>query len=352
MSKEQELARIEAAKEQERLKQEQERQQLAAAQEQERKARAQELARQEAAKEQERVRQEQERQQLAAAQEQERIRQEQELAKEERERALAAAIQQALDTLQTQDLRGGLVTLEALRKSSNNNQTVTAAITEYKNRRAQVASQTLTAAIDSATQALQRDDRAEALATLSRAADAAEFANSSLQSNLKRLTKEAQKASPKKAEAPVAAAVASPASTVPLTVAPAQPKQKSGFPVGLVLGILAVVLLAAGGAAYWFFFRPAPALPTGSIEINATPFGEVVSITSAAGKAIPLPDGDHSTPMRLDGIPIGTYAVVVKGPDGNTQPQVCDAAVTPQVCNVVLQQVDDQTIDQIVGGAQ
>jgi eukaryotic-like serine/threonine-protein kinase len=346
-SKEQEFARQEAAKEQERQRQEQERIRLEAAKEQERKAKEQEIARQAAAQEQERIRQDQDRTRLEAAKEQERI-------KQERELALAAAIQQAFDTLQTHDLRSGLTALEALRKSSGDSQKVPAAITEYKNRRGQIANEILTAAIDSATQAMQREDRTEAIAVLNRASDAAEFANSGLQSNLKRLTKEAQKAGPKKPETPVvqSATVAAPPSTAPLTATPAQVKTKSGSPIGLILGIVVVVLLAAGGAAYWFFLRPAPAAPAATIEINATPFGEVVSITSAAGKAIPLPDGDHSTPMRLDGIPAGTYAVMIKGADGNTQTQPCDAAQAAQICTVTMQPIDDNTIDQIVGGAK
>jgi len=112
------------------------------------------------------------------------------------------------------------------------------------------------------------------------------------------------------------------------------------------------VLLAGGGAVYWFAFRPAPPPPVGILEISATPFGEVVSITTAQGKPIPLPAGDRSTPMRLDGIAIGTYSVVVKADDGTTQTQPCDVATEAKVCNITLQPIDDSTIDQIVGGAK
>jgi hypothetical protein len=56
--------------------------------------------------------------------------------------------------------------------------------------------------------------------------------------------------------------------------------------------------------------------------------------------------------MRLDGIQPGAYTVVVKGADGSTQSQSCNASQTPQVCNVSLQPIDDNAIDQILGGAK
>jgi eukaryotic-like serine/threonine-protein kinase len=129
-------------------------------------------------------------------------------------------------------------------------------------------------------------------------------------------------------------------------------KVKSGFPIGLVLGLVAVVLLATAGAGYWFFLRPAPPVPLGSLELNATPYAEVVSITSEKGSAVPLPAGDHWTPMRLDGIPVGKYTVSFKGADGATQGLQCEAAQTAQVCNMVMKAVDHDAMEEIIGGAK
>jgi len=56
--------------------------------------------------------------------------------------------------------------------------------------------------------------------------------------------------------------------------------------------------------------------------------------------------------MRLDGIALGTYSVIVKAPDGTAQTQPCDVATDAKVCNITLQAIDDSTIDQIVGGAK
>jgi serine/threonine-protein kinase len=90
----------------------------------------------------------------------------------------------------------------------------------------------------------------------------------------------------------------------------------------------------------------------GALELNATPFAEVVSVTSDKGNAIPLPAGDHWTPLRLDDLPTGKYTVSFKGPDGNTQSQQCDVAQTAQVCGVELKPIDDSVIDQIIGGTK
>jgi len=300
---------------------------------------------------------------LEAARTQQQANLERERVAKEQERATTDAIQQAADALQKHDLRNGLNALQAVRTQFGDSTRVSAAITDYLAQRAQIANELLTSAIASATQAIQRDERPEAAEILNRVAEASEFADSRLQTDIKRLIKEAQKGSPKKPVKPVAVtpapaqqAAVSQSISAPL-VAPrpveVDTKTKSGTPWGLILGILAVVLIAGGGAVYWFAFRSAPAAPvTAILEISATPYGEVVSITSSNGKPIPLPAGDHTTPMRLDSIAPGTYSVVVKAADGTTQTQPCNAATDPQVCNITLQPIDDNTIDQIVGGAK
>jgi eukaryotic-like serine/threonine-protein kinase len=338
-SKRQEFERIAAAREQERIAKEQETARIAAAEQAER-------ARQEALKAQEIARQEQE----SRRQEEELAKADQERQRVLQERATTKAIQAAIDTLYQHDLRTGLTTLEAMRKTPADSAKVAAGIVEYKKQRTLTASQMLTVAIAGAAEALQKGQRDEAIATLSGVSDAAEFADATLQSQWKQATKDAKKASAKKSVAPAVA---------PMQVAAAPPvqvisqeKARSGAAIGLIIAIVVIVLLAAGGAAWWFFLRPAPVAATAALAINATPFGEVVSITDAQGKAVPLPAGDHSTPLRIDGLAPGTYAVVIKGADGSSQNQSCEAAVTPQACSVTLQPIDDNAIDQIVGGAK
>jgi serine/threonine-protein kinase len=163
-------------------------------------------------------------------------------------------------------------------------------------------------------------------------------------------------------EAPVQQAAAAPvAIPAPAYVPVQQPatvpvaaKKKGGAGLALVFVLLAFLLIGAGGAAYWWWFlRPAPAAPMGVLELNATPYAEVVSVTSEqTGKSMPLPAGDHWTPLRLDGIPGGRYTVTFKGADGSTQNQHCDVLIIEQVCSVEMKPIDDHAIEEIVGGAQ
>jgi serine/threonine-protein kinase len=254
----------------------------------------------------------------------------------EQERLTAEAIREANNALQKHDLHAGLEGLESVRAAYGDSPRLSSAIAEFKTKRAQIANEMLTAAIESAAQAIQQNERPKAAEALSTVAEAIEYADSGLQEKLKRLIKEVGKASPKTQEP---AATAKPA------------RAKSGLPRALLFVAIAVVVLGAAGAAFWFL-RPLPAIPLGVLELNAVPFAEVVSVTSATGKAIPLPAGDHWTPMRLDNIPPGMYFVDFKDADGSMQRQPCDVAQFEQVCSIELKPIDDETINEIIGGAK
>jgi eukaryotic-like serine/threonine-protein kinase len=263
---------------------------------------------------------------------------EQKRLKIEQEALTVEAIRNANDALQKRDLRNGLNGLEALRRAYGDSERLNSAIADYKSRRAQIANELLTSAIASASHAIQKDDRRRAAEELTRVTDAAEFAESGLQASLNRLANEAATAPSQKQQAHAAAEPA---------------RAKSGFPRALLFGGIAVVLLGAAGAAYWLLRpAPAPAISLGALELNATPFAEVMSVTSEKGQAMPLPVGDHWTPLRLDEIPIGRYAVSFREADGTTQNQQCDVAQTAQVCTIELKAIDDNAIEEIVGGAK
>jgi serine/threonine-protein kinase len=267
----------------------------------------------------------------------------------EKERSIAEAIESANTSLQNGDLRSGLGEIEAVQRTYPNTPKLNQAVADYKKKRTETANQRLSGAIEAATQAIQLEDRPRAAELLGSVAYAAEFADSGLQTNFKRLTKEAGKA-PAKKQVTSAQTPAMQSSAVAVA-----PKAKSGAgKVILIVFIIVLVLgLGAGGAGYWWFFmRTAPVGPVGVLELNATPYAEVVTVTSDKGKLVPLPAGDHWTPYRLDNVPLGKYTVAFKGPDGNTQQQECDVAQTVQVCSVELKPIDDGTIDQIVGGSK
>jgi serine/threonine-protein kinase len=266
--------------------------------------------------------------------------------REHRERLTKEAIRDAGDALQKRELPKVLDGLESVRRTCGDSPELSSAIAEYKSKRAQVANELLAAAIESATQAIQEDERPRAAGELGRVADAAVYADSGLQADLKRLTKEAGRPSPKKKQVPIEQVPAKQPETGPVAA-----KKKSGVPRALLFGGIALVLLGAAGAGFWLL-RPPPAVPVGVLELNATPFAEVVSITSEKGKAIPLPVGDHWTPLRLDDIPAGKYSVDFKGADGSTQRQQCNVDQSAQVCSIELKPIDDNAIEEIVGGTK
>jgi len=265
-------------------------------------------------------------------------------AAKEQERLTAEAIRSAADSLQKRDLRSGLSALEAVRGACGDSPRLSSAIADYQSKRAQIANELLTAAIEAAKQAMRQNDQPRAAEALNQAADAAEFADPARQANFKLLIAEAGNVAPKEA-----------AAVTPLPPAPAAAVKpapaKSGFPRALLFAVIAVVVVGAAGAAYWFL-RPAPAVPMGVLELNATPFAEIVSVTSEKGKTIPLPAGDRWTPLRLEQIPIGRYTVSFKGSDGSAQSQQCDAAQTATLCHVELKPIDDPAIEEIIGGAK
>jgi serine/threonine-protein kinase len=143
-----------------------------------------------------------------------------------------------------------------------------------------------------------------------------------------------------------------PAAATPAVAVGAVAKAKSGFPLGILLAVIAVIVLAGAGAGYWFFLRPAAVVPVGVLELNATPYAEVISVASDKGKMVALPAGDHWTPLRFDELPAGNYTVTFKGADGAIKQQQCSAAQSVQVCSIELKPIDDNTIDQIIGGAK
>jgi len=51
---------------------------------------------------------------------------------------------------------------------------------------------------------------------------------------------------------------------------------------------------------------------TGSVVVNATPWGTVTSISSESGETVPLP-AENSTPASLT-LPAGSYRVTLTGP--------------------------------------
>jgi predicted Ser/Thr protein kinase len=93
---------------------------------------------------------------------------------------------------------------------------------------------------------------------------------------------------------------------------------------------------------------PAPEAPT-DMEINASPWARVVSVDDESGVRVPLPDGDRTTPLRLEGLKSGKYKVTLAGTDGNQQTIECDVSSDEHLCSLNLGSPDP---DQVLTGGQ
>jgi len=127
--------------------------------------------------------------------------------------------------------------------------------------------------------------------------------------------------------------------------------------------VLLVVMLTAVGVLYYRQRSPervvsvparvpaagVPISEVTDLEINASPWAKVVSIQGQEGNSITLPDGDHVTPIRLDSVKVGTYKVILVGPDGNQEEVECNVSSEEHLCTA---DVGLPNIKQILTGAQ
>jgi eukaryotic-like serine/threonine-protein kinase len=91
----------------------------------------------------------------------------------------------------------------------------------------------------------------------------------------------------------------------------------------------------------------APPTTTTDLEINASPWAKVMDIQNTAGKSIYLDDGNPTTPMRLEEVPIGSYKVTLLGPDGKRQTLGCYVSEMEHLCSADMGSLD---IDQLLTG--
>ncbi len=270
----------------------------------------------------------------------------------ERDRLTLEAIKQAIEALQRRDLRHGMDALEAVRRSHGDSPRIASAATEFQKRRLQIANEQTAPSVEAANQAVAMQNYPAAQQELNRAVEVVDFADAPLQAEWRRLSQLCAKPPKFKKPKPVAAANFTTSQTVG-AVQTAGAAKTGNSKILLIVGIAVVVLIAAG-IGYWFLSRPKPVppAPVGMLQITATPFAEVVSITSEQGTAVALPAG-AATPLRLDGLAAGRYSVVVKGPDGAVQPpQSCVVGEQAAPCTFALKPIGDAELDEIVGAAK
>ncbi|HEY0264260.1 MAG TPA: protein kinase [Granulicella sp.] len=257
-------------------------------------------------------------------------------ARAEQQRATREAVERSTTLLNKRDLRGATSALGAVRQAYGDSPELAEALNTLTEHRTRLAEQIVTESIAASRQAILDKDGKLALEKLQSAGEVLEFAGGTLEEDWKRLAKEATK---------VAGAKLDTTGSYPIVV------QTKGPSTMLLLGIAAVLLIAVGAGFFILHNRtkPAPAVPVTYMQLNATPFAEVVSVTDNGGKAVALPAGDHTTPLRLDNLPEGQYAVVFKGADGSTKQQSCDLSAD-HLCAAVFAPMSDSQIDEIIEG--
>jgi serine/threonine protein kinase len=257
--------------------------------------------------------------------------------KAEHQRALRQGIAKSAESLKARDLRGGLGALEAVRGAYGDSPQLAAAMEEYISRRGPIATAMVQESITKARQALLAKDGPLALEQLRQSADVLEFTPENLQEDWKRLAQGAAKVAGTKLDA---------TGTLPILI------QKKGVGIPVIAAMVAVILVIAGVLIFVLHARSrsagaGPALTY--LQLNAAPFAEVVSITGSKGEVIALPAGDHTTPLRVDGVPEGAYTVAFKGADGSTRQQQCDLTAD-HLCAVTFTEMTDSQIDEVLAG--
>ncbi len=251
----------------------------------------------------------------------------------DRQKALRTAIDQSRNLEREGDLRGGMEVLEAVQRAYGSSPELTAALGEFTKRRERIASDKVRQSIGEARQAILNANGPLALDELRKSAEVLEFAEPALQTDWNRLGKEASRTQPEKS---------SNTATLPTMVSG---KSTSTW----MLAGMAAVAFAVAGIAGWLFTRGSHAGPLTFLQLNAAPFAEVVSVTGKGGKAFALPNGEHTTPLRLEGLPEGSYTVVFKAPDGSSHTQICKPS-DDHLCVADLDKLSDAQIDEILTG--
>ena len=254
----------------------------------------------------------------------------------EQQRATQAAIDKAVDFRKKRELRAGLETLEAVRGAYGDSTEITAAIVDYKQRQGVIASEMVGESINKARQAILEKNGPLALEELRRSAGVLELADANCQSDWNRLAQEAAKVSKTRLDT---------TGQIPILI------QAKGPSTLVMTAIAALLLITVATVAYFLHAKRSETAAPGMtyLQLNATPYAEVVSITSSTGAALPLPAGPHETPLRLESVPEGSYTVVFKSADGANHPQVCDLA-NDHMCTATFTPIGDSEIDEILAG--
>jgi eukaryotic-like serine/threonine-protein kinase len=244
------------------------------------------------------------------------------------EGAIQDAITRSDQALANKELHAGMDALESVRRAYGESPVLRQAIAEYEAKRRPAANAMFAAAIEGARKALLRNEATAALEELRRPANFLELADTQVQADWKRLVEEATKGAGVKGAS---------SDSLPIIV---QAKSRTGLYVTIALAAIAVI----AGALALFLHPRAPVLPATYMELNGIPWATVVHVSDAKGKSVALPEGDHSTPMRLDNLAPGAYKVTFQGADNGQQTLNCQLSSEQHLCSVSFGELDIQKL--------
>ncbi len=70
------------------------------------------------------------------------------------------------------------------------------------------------------------------------------------------------------------------------------------------------------------------------LTVSASPWAMVMAVQDSTGKAVALPGGEQATPLRVDGLPAGTYQVELRTSAGDQKHLQCGISATQHLCLV------------------
>jgi eukaryotic-like serine/threonine-protein kinase len=248
--------------------------------------------------------------------------------------------------------------LDDLAKQYGESPALATAKEECESKREHKATQVLRDALQTAQRQLRNSSAKKAEAALKGVEYALPFAGADVRSEWQRLKRECAAAlifGPSMA----GRSQLGPKQPIPKSTAPAKRGKGRWYIAGSAIAVAALAVLgvshrhnevpAPKKAEAVYAPAPAPAPPAVAVErtdveINASPWAKVVSFQDKTGKSIALPDGDQTTPLRLDGVDSGTYEVTFAGADGKQQTVECNISAGEHLCAADLRSLDTEQL--------
>ncbi|RZU42252.1 serine/threonine protein kinase [Edaphobacter modestus] len=261
-------------------------------------------------------------------------------AMEEIQTAINVAVTACDEAMAARNFDHCLHLLDDLEKQYPGNSLVAAARMTCESKRGQKVKQLLQEAIQMAQQQLAQNSAKRAEETLREVEGALPYVTLDVRNDWKRLNVKCETSLRAKSPAPV--------SNVPV----------KGGKVRLYAMVFAMAsaLIVVGAISYRRYETPAqpdpvavsesastptaPTAPTAPVasstdmEINVSPWAKVVSVQDKSGKNIVLPEGDTTTPLRLEAVASGIYEVTFAGPDNKQHTVECRVSPNEHLCSV------------------